>query len=161
MIYLRKRERFIDIFEKKGAIHWSIREKGSDSLIFLRKRERFIDLFEKNEAINWSIRQKGSYSLIYSRTKGAMFKWRVLRKTIQINRYEYRLIKRYITRISLEEDDLFGVLQGVLNGREIQLTRPALPCFADGTQFDIRNIQNRLLYTRYLYIRQIFLIQME
>ena len=58
---------------------------------------------------------------------------------------------------------LMHPLQGVWNRREIQLTWPALPhayaCFADGCSIFIRNIQNRLLYLRYLYIRQIFLIQ--
>ena len=39
--------------------------------------------------------------------------------------------------------------------REIQLTRPALPydysCFADGYSIWIRNIQNRLSYSRYIH----------
>ena len=58
-----------------------------------------------------------------------------------------------------------GTEQGVRNRREIQLTRFALPydytCFADGTSICIWNIYNRLMYTQYLYIRQIFHIQMK
>ena len=45
-----------------------------------------------------------------------------------------------------------GLKQGVWNRREKQLTRPALPydyaCFADEYSICLRNIQNRLLYTR-------------
>ena len=46
----------------------------------------------------------------------------------------------------------WAVLLDVLLLKEIQLTQPALPydykCFADGYSICVRNIQNRLLYTR-------------